>query len=185
VVFRKPNGGELFHVGHAGVSATPTFFAKGGVCISDNSIYYDSSYTLYVGYVGKRITFDLNYGGRFDVVNGTSYFAGVSASSYYNSSDRRLKENIRPLDKNQALQTLQKLQGVEYNWKKDPEKLKNYGCIAQDVQEVLPELVSCDPKDESLKMNYIGLIPLLLESIKELTNKVDTLQKRVEYLETQ
>jgi len=59
---------------------------------------------------------------------------------------------------------------------------KEFGFIAQDVKELFPELVE-ESTDGLLSVNYIGLIPLLLESIKEQRQMIDNLSKTIEGLE--
>ena len=99
------------------------------------------------------------------------------------SSDRRLKKYIKniknPLDK------LSKINGVTFEWKKTDEKMKkevhshegyDVGVIAQEIEEVLPEIVAT--RDNGYKaVYYEKLIPLLIESVKELKAEVDELKK--------
>lgn len=99
------------------------------------------------------------------------------------SSDRRLKKYIKniknPLDK------LSKINGVTFEWKKADEKMKkevhshegpDVGVIAQEVEEILPEIVAT--RDNGYKaVYYEKLIPLLIESVKELKAEVDKLKK--------
>ena len=98
-------------------------------------------------------------------------------------SDERFKENITPI--NYGLEDLLKLQAVSYNWKDRQVKGngRDIGVIAQDVQQVLPELVS--EKNDHLSVNYIGLIPILIESIKDQQEIIHQLEKRIETLENQ
>lgn len=74
----------------------------------------------------------------------------VWAHSYNNFSDRRMKENV--FDLCDSLTKVNSLRPVQYNWKKDPSQ--QFGFIAQDVKEVIPEIVS-NPKteDEMLGVN--------------------------------
>ncbi len=99
------------------------------------------------------------------------------------SSDRRLKKYIKniknPLDK------LSKINGVTFEWKKTDEKMKkevhshegsDVGVIAQEIEEILPEIVAT--RDNGYKaVYYEKLIPLLIESVKELKSEVDELKK--------
>ena len=99
------------------------------------------------------------------------------------SSDRRLKKYIKniknPLDK------LSKINGVTFEWKKADEKMKkevhshegpDVGVIAQEVEEVLPEIVAT--RDNGYKaVYYEKLVPLLIEAVKELKAEVDELKK--------
>ena len=97
----------------------------------------------------------------------------VIAASSTISSDEKLKENIEEYA--DALDKVKQLKGVSFDWKKDGSK--SGGVIAQDVQKVLPELVQnvkdLNGDDSHLAVNYNGLIGLLLQSIKELSDKLD------------
>ena len=96
--------------------------------------------------------------------------------AYGSPSDIRLKENIKPIES--ALDKVSKLQGVTFDWKKSDSILdikKDIGFIAQDVQEVIPELVR-ENKDGMLSMRHQGIAPILLEAIKELKAEIEELK---------
>ena len=91
----------------------------------------------------------------------------------YYSSDARLKDNITPIEN--ALSKVLTLSGVKWDWNENasPEvraNVPNVGLIAQEVQQVLPEVVT-ERKDGYLALDYNKLIGLLVEAIKELANK--------------
>ena len=104
--------------------------------------------------------------------------------AYGSPSDKRLKENIKPI--NSALEKVTKLQGVTFDWK-DKKQDKAYdpdqnwkhdiGFIAQDVQKVIPELVRKN-ENELLSMRHQGVIPILVEAIKELEARVKELENK-------
>ena len=102
----------------------------------------------------------------------------VIAASTTVSSDEKLKENIAPFEN--ALDSLDHLKGVSFDWKKDG--TKSAGVIAQDVMKVYPYLVSevkdlnCDCPSH-LTVNYNGLIGVLIEAVKELGDRVKELEK--------
>jgi len=93
-------------------------------------------------------------------------------------SDQRLKENIVPI--NNALDTVQQINGYTFNYKDNPEQ-KLPGVIAQEIEKVLPEVVyDVQKEDETYKaVRYSNIVPLLLEAIKELTGKVNDLENRL------
>ena len=96
-------------------------------------------------------------------------------------SDERLKENIEPVDG--ALDKVKAMNGVYFNMIDTPEK-KSIGVIAQDVQKVLPEIVGVvDEENGYLGVSYTSIIPVLIEAIKELSEKNDELEKRILKLE--
>jgi hypothetical protein len=102
----------------------------------------------------------------------------VIAASTTVSSDEKLKDNIKPIFA--PLKTLDQIKGVDFNWKKDGSK--SSGVIAQDIQKVMPHLVkevkSLDSDDSHLTVDYNGLIGLLIESVKTLSEKVEKLENR-------
>jgi len=91
-----------------------------------------------------------------------------------NDSDRRLKENIKNISQNDKDKVLQ-LVPKTYNMISDQNK-KRYGLIAQEVEELYPELVNTNETDGMKSMNYIELIPLLLEQIKDLKKSVEQIK---------
>lgn len=83
------------------------------------------------------------------------------------TSDRRLKKNIVPTQ--HGLESILSLKPVSYMFK-DSNDTTHLGFIAQDVENVLPELVNkTDP--EKLALNYSGIIPVLTNAVKELNTK--------------
>lgn len=93
-----------------------------------------------------------------------------SYSTITNCSDIRLKTDISPIQG--SLTRIQALNGVNYHWKKHPETSLQTGFIAQEVQKIFPELVETD-QEGFLSVNYTGLIPHLLEAIKDLKHQVE------------
>jgi hypothetical protein len=102
-----------------------------------------------------------------DLDSGESLSTPPSSPS---SSDRRLKENFETMD--DALDKVCAMEGVCYNFKTSPND-KRSGLIAQDLENICPELVNHDDSD-MLSINYIDIIPYLIESIKELKEKLDS-----------
>lgn len=103
------------------------------------------------------------------------------------ASDKNLKENVFNI--NNPLEKILKLNGVEFDWKKDEidnrggedgyfVRRHDVGVIAQEVQEVLPEVVATRP-DGNLGVSYEKLVPLLIEAIKELNSKVSYLESKL------
>ena len=94
----------------------------------------------------------------------------------YASSDKRLKDNLKPIEN--SLDKLSKLSGYEFDWNDKQETFKGHdvGVVAQEVEEVLPEIVTT--RDNGYKaVKYEKLVPLLIESIKELKAEIEELKK--------
>jgi Chaperone of endosialidase/Domain of unknown function (DUF5011) len=129
----------------------------------------------------------------FNVVNNASttvfaVFNGGNAQlsgTLTQSSDRRLKNNIVNLDASSSLAAINALDPVAYDWL-DPEKggVRQYGFIAQQVQQVFPNLVSTTSAtaltpDGTLGLNYLGLIAPLVEAVQTLSSQVSNLASTV------
>ncbi len=106
-------------------------------------------------------------------VNGALWVNGTAACSngYWSFSDERFKKNITPIDL--ALEKITRLNGKSYIMNEeiisDSINQKKYGLIAQEVRAVIPELVKeIEDSVNYLTINYDGLIPFLIEAIKEL-----------------
>ena len=93
------------------------------------------------------------------------------------TSDRRLKDNITPID--DPLAKVISISGNTYDWNDKSGKTgKDVGVIAQELEEVLPEAVTTR-KNGYLAVDYDRVVPLLVEAIKELNAKVDSLEQRL------
>jgi hypothetical protein len=95
-------------------------------------------------------------------------------------SDERLKRNIEPLSNN--LSRLIQLNGYTYYWKEEVRsKEQQIGVLAQEVQQLFPQLVHTD-KEGTLSVNYTGLTPVLIEAVKELNQKIERQQQQINEL---
>ena len=100
-------------------------------------------------------------------------------------SDKRLKTNVKPT-KVKAVDLLNKIEIVEFNWKKD-NKFEKIGAIAQQVQSVDKDLVVHDMDDKQtyndyLRINYYDTIPYLIKAIQELSEENNKLKNKLEEL---
>ena len=98
----------------------------------------------------------------------------------YASSDERLKDNIELISN--PIEKVQSLKGVTWNWNENADELQqslpNVGVIAQDVEKVLPELVT--DRDNGFKgVDYAKLTGLLIEAIKDQQKQIDELKSKL------
>ena len=99
----------------------------------------------------------------------------MTAPSFNSSSDVRFKKDIETL--NGALDKILKLRGTSYNWRVGEIEGRNFtddaqiGFIAQELREVYPEMVHED-EDGYLSVNYMQVVPVLVEAIKEQQAKI-------------
>jgi len=110
----------------------------------------------------------------------------VTALGYHLVSDKRLKTNIKPLK--DVLSRIKQLNGTTYNYINTPHNKTTttpnettnvsgitIGLIAQDVEKIFPEVVCTDSSPEGMKsINYNGLIPILIEGMKEQQAIIDS-----------
>jgi hypothetical protein len=98
-------------------------------------------------------------------------------TAFYVPSDRNWKDNITPIP--DALNKVLSISGNTFDWNEKSSQLgKDAGVIAQEIQEVLPEAV-IEREDGHLSVSYIKIVPLLIEAVKELSQKVDKLQQKL------
>ena len=96
----------------------------------------------------------------------------------YYQSDKRLKDNIQPIQN--ALDKVNELGGYTFDWNEELQKARkghDIGVIAQEVQSVLPEVV-VERDNGYLGVDYQKLVPVLIEAIKELSAKVKELENK-------
>jgi len=99
----------------------------------------------------------------------------------YASSDERLKDNIELISN--PIEKVQSLKGVTWDWNENADELQqslpNVGVIAQDVEKVLPQLVT--DRDNGFKgVDYAKLTGLLIEAIKEQQKQIDELKSKIQ-----
>lgn len=111
----------------------------------------------------------------------------ITANSVAGTSDIRFKTNIRTVEN--ALEKIKSLRGVYFNWnqKAFPEKefgaQDELGFIAQEVEKIVPEIVSKDKsKEEYRSVKYDKLVALLVEAIKDQQKQIDSLTNKVNKL---
>jgi hypothetical protein len=100
----------------------------------------------------------------------------VTAETYTSTSSRRFKKKIKNL-KN-GLETLSKLRPVTFDWK--TKDLKNdVGLIAEEVNEIAPNLIGLDNNGQIVGIDYGKLTPILIQAVKELALEVQRLKNKI------
>ena len=94
---------------------------------------------------------------------------GISVTGdVVSSSDISLKENVRSIEN--ALDIVKQLDGVRFNWKEDGRE--SIGFTAQQIEPILPEVINTD-ENGSKSVNYSVIVSVLVEAIKELSDKIE------------
>ncbi len=166
------------------VSINQALKVPGNVLIVDskNSEYNYGAYTIhtkddYSDYfaVGKSASNVFNILNK----NNLGVYMNSGSNSFSSKSDERLKKNIVPLE-NECVEKLQKLNPVSYQWKTQIDDKLHYGFIAQEVEEILPELVSENENKDGSKHKGVAmddLIPYLVKYYQYLSKKLEMIKE--------
>jgi len=118
---------------------------------------------------------DWSVAGSAGVLNFTSYAASVSfgttgiiSAANFQLSDRRLKQNIKPI----TFSNSDQIRFVQFDMKADSTHRTRYGVIAQEVEKIMPEVVYTDSKG----MKSVNYIDLLISKIAELEERIKALE---------
>lgn len=139
--------------------------------------YLDQNPTIEFGVAAPTGGSFLTYSYTFEQADGNLYVSGDVTA--YSSSDKRLKDNVNKIDN--PIDKIMKLNGVTFDWNDKQlayeSGTKDYGVIAQEVEEVMPELVK--DRDNGYKgVRYEKMIPLLIECIKEQQLQINNLKNQ-------
>lgn len=144
--------------------------------IMDPTISGRSSLHLIVGNIDPRI--EPSNTVVFYKIGNASGYANIECGSITQSSDSTLKTNINKIE-GDVLSKICKLDGYTYNWKDDKDGQLQVGFIAQEVEKVFPELIETIDSSNVKLMSYIGMIPYLLEAIKEQQTQIENLKEQL------
>ena len=165
--------GRYFFIGSNGYNGFPNNMIKIDCGNSNPRIWSPSN----------SIAFYNNDGGNF---------IDIQVRTCYQNSDVNAKTNINTLSN--GLTTIKKLRGVTFNWKNDGMSLNKpqstskkleYGLIAQEIEKVVPDLVITNDSTKGKMVSYTGIIPILIEAIKDLSEQVEDQKKQIESLKSE
>ncbi len=109
-------------------------------------------------------------------VNGNGVFSG-DVIAYY-TSDKRLKDNIKPIE--DPIGKIKQIGGYSFDWndKQNTYKGTDFGVIAQEIEQVLPSLVQT--REDGFKgVKYDKIVSLLIEAVKDQQKQIDELKKLI------
>jgi len=126
--------------------------------------------------------------GRSNSSSGFDFFAGGAGTNYGASSSRRWKNNVEPIS--DPLTKLAQLRGVYFDWDDEHGGQHDLGMIAEEVGEVLPEIVQYEENGiDAIGMDYSKMTPLLVEAVNALRAEkdaeIETLHQDLDTLRTQ
>ena len=180
-VIENNNACHISLVANGSLGGCALKFYKSGSTTAEGLVFYEHSGS---GTSNDRLGFGFNNvedGGWFNRGNKGLYVIGDITAFV---SDERLKTNIKPLEN--ALGKVLSLSGFTYNFNEVGQSLGfstetlHVGVSAQQVQAVLPEAVVPAPASKDyLTVKYEKIVPLLIEAIKELSQKVSDLEDKL------
>ncbi len=174
---------------NSNITVAGTSVALGGTVTADQirtaigTVVTGSSQITLSSTTGGGTTANVQFGSLGIGITPTNVSGEIVASGdivAFFSSDIRLKENIQPIQN--ALEKVESISGNTYDWKEGFEELHSHkgndvGVIAQEIEEILPQIVT--NRDNGFKaVQYEKIVPLLIEAIKELSAKVKQLENK-------
>ena len=159
---------KLFFNPSSGILSATAYYGDGsnltgaGSTVADDTTTNETFYPLFTQSTSGSVSATKVSTTKFTFNPST----GEAAATNFNStSDESLKTNIHTVEN--SLDIVDQLRGVSFDWKENGKS--SYGVIAQELEQVLPELVAqTDPKS----VNYNGIIGILIEAIKELREEI-------------
>ena len=152
---------QFNNTGAAGGSANLTFNLNGNVFTTS---------TLHTT-AAANVATTLNVVTSIVTAGAVTAAGTITAATLNATSDKRRKKNIKRIKDSESI--IAQLNGVRFDWKESNQP--SVGLIAQEVEAVLPELVTTD--EEGFKtLNYNGIIGVLIEEVKSLREEIKTLK---------
>ena len=190
-LFFNTTGGFNIKTG-AGAVGTPNYTFRGDTDTgmyrsADNVIGFSAGGALQLEIASNKISGSAASTGSFghlvidkDAHIGEDLLADGDVVAY-NSSDMRLKNNLQVIGG--ALDKIDGINGYEFDWNEQSpewaqERGHDVGVVAQEIQKIHPEIVE-ERKNGYLGVDYKRLVPLLIQSVKELKAEVEELKKKV------
>ena len=177
LVIKSTGGGPnatamVFAAGSAGKIQMRCYGTSGVPGTAGVQLFYDGSTSIADNTTGRRLsttTYGVEINGQLNVTGDILAFTG---------SDERLKLNITPID--DSLAKVNSISGNTYDWNENSDREgSDTGVIAQEVEKLgLPGVVTT--RENGYKaVRYEKLVPLLIEAIKELSDKVSDLEDKL------
>jgi hypothetical protein len=110
----------------------------------------------------------------YALLSGATFTGNVNAPAFFYTSDLRVKNNVKTLT--DALAKVNAMRGVSFDWVNGMGS--TVGVIAQEMCEVVPEVVVVDKETAMMSVAYGNLVGVLIEAIKELSAKVEALEAK-------
>lgn len=151
-------------------------------------VVHGGNLTVYRNDGKSQVTVSASSGGGRININNSSEVTQITASgndgnitcvSLTQTSSRKVKKNIKPID---DAEKILELQAVSFDYKEEEQGTDKRGFIAEDVAEVLPNLVTPETEDHNTTLDYIGMIPYLQDVIKKQEQRIKALEDKISQL---
>jgi len=167
------NKGQDFVIGNASTSKSIIFFTGGDAAVNEK-------FRINTNGIVTKSDILPSTSNTYNLGSATYRWGTIYSNNSLNTSDARLKTNIRNLD--YSLSAILKMNPVQYNWKEGNDHDTKIGFLAQDLRKIVPEAVVGDERKENLAINYIELIPILVNAMKEQQQQINELRKEIKEL---
>ena len=179
--------GNYYALAGGAIGSDYGYIGYGAAPGSTGYIYYTTDTASWIDFSGGRVrTWTAASGTQGNAISPTQGpYVAQGGTSWTNTSDARLKNVIGKIEN--ALTKIDVLKPVKFTWKSDQTNQVKFGLIAQEVQEVMPEVVvvpehEINPRSgnqEYLGVNYTEIVPTLIAAIQELNAKVTALESQL------
>ena len=176
--YNSQSGVSLFLVNANNEKAAQLYQNDSGGGIA---LYNNNNKVVLTGSVGEDqdgVLNVFNSDGQY-TINLSGQSGRVTCVSLTQTSSRKIKCNIEPI---QDAEKILELEAVSFDYKNSSLGTNKRGFIAEDVAEILPNLVIPETDEAPTRLDYIGMIPYLQAMIKEQQAQIEELQEAVEGL---
>ena len=167
---------QIFNNSGTNVLVAQANAAGGGYYVFNNS--NNNAVSVAVGNAQDGYVNVYNSSGSY-TINLSGQSGVVTCVSVNQTSSRKVKENIKPIE--DAARILE-LQAVSFDFKDKAQGVNKRGFIAEDVDKVLPNLVSQATEDTPAALDYVGMIPYLQSIIKDHEKRIAELEETIKEL---
>lgn len=186
ISLNKDNGTQIASLGSSGLTLDGetgnrlVTIARGtsGGSITTNEPSGTRTATLFANNGGNLYLYNVN-GDRNVLAYGST--GEIECVHLTQTSSRKVKENIEPITPEESAKVLE-LEAVRFDYKDKAKGTNQRGFIAEDVAEVLPNLVKPETEDTPARLDYVSIIPYLQDVLKRQQKEIDELKRQVEEL---
>lgn len=176
VISAESNGGDFYIKSDSGTKAAEIAInSQGGGSLWLKDSGGNNRASLFVGSSGDGSLNLQDSSGTINI-NCSGDTGVVTCVSVNQTSSRKVKENIEPI---KDARKILELDAVKFDYKNKSHGTDLRGFIAEDVEKVLPNLVTKETEDTPASLNYIGMIPYLQQVIKEQDERIKALENKI------